>query len=73
MARIEHYEFAQIVVDASRSGTTCSSCRIGVVRNWWRQDGHVWHPAPAARAPSAPGAPASPAPLDLPRGVVVVL
>jgi hypothetical protein len=29
MARIEHYEFGQIVVDASRSGTTCSSCRIG--------------------------------------------
>jgi hypothetical protein len=43
------------------------------VRNWWRQDGHVWHPAPAARPSSAPGAPASPAPLDLPRGVVVVL
>jgi hypothetical protein len=73
MARIEHYEFGQIVVDASRSGTTCSSCRIGWCGIGGGKTGMCGIPRLQLDPSSAPGAPASPAPLDLPRGVVVVV
>jgi hypothetical protein len=41
MARIEHYEFGRIVVDGQAERRDLIILPDQVVRNWWRQDGHV--------------------------------
>ena len=40
MARIDHYEFGQIVVDGRQETKDLIILPDRVVRNWWRQDGH---------------------------------
>jgi hypothetical protein len=41
MARIEHYEFGRIVVDGQEERGDLIILPDQVVRNWWRQEGHV--------------------------------
>jgi hypothetical protein len=41
MARIGHYEFGRIVVDGREETRDLIILPDRVVRNWWRQDGHV--------------------------------
>jgi hypothetical protein len=41
MTRIEHYEFGQIVVDGQEERRDLIILPDRVVRDWWRQDGHV--------------------------------
>jgi hypothetical protein len=41
MARIDHYEFGRIVVDGREDTKDLIILPGRVVRNWWRQEGHV--------------------------------
>jgi hypothetical protein len=41
MARIDHYEFGQIVVDGRQETNDLIILPGRVVRNWWRHDGHA--------------------------------
>jgi hypothetical protein len=41
MARIDHYEFGRIVVDGGEETKDLIILPGRVVRNWWRQNGHV--------------------------------
>jgi hypothetical protein len=41
MARIDQYEFGQIVVDGRQETKNLIILPDLVVRNWWRQDGHA--------------------------------
>jgi hypothetical protein len=41
MARIDHYEFGQIVVDGRQETRDLIILPDRVVRNWWRHDGHA--------------------------------
>jgi hypothetical protein len=41
MARIDHYEFGQIVVDGCQETRDLIILPDRVVRNWWRHDGHA--------------------------------
>jgi hypothetical protein len=41
MARIDQYEFGQIVVDGRQETKDLIILPDRVVRNWWRQDGHA--------------------------------
>jgi hypothetical protein len=41
MARVDHYEFGQIVVDGRLEARDLIILPDRVVRNWWRHDGHA--------------------------------
>ena len=41
MARIDHYEFGQIVVDGRQETKDLIILPDRVMRNWWRRDGHA--------------------------------
>jgi hypothetical protein len=41
MARIDHYEFGQIVVDGRQETRDLIILPDRMVRNWWRHDGHT--------------------------------
>jgi hypothetical protein len=41
MARIDQYEFGQIVVDGRQGTRDLIILPNRMVRNWWRRDGHV--------------------------------
>jgi hypothetical protein len=41
MARIDHYEFGQIIIDGRQETRDLIILPDRVVRNWWRHDGHA--------------------------------
>jgi hypothetical protein len=41
MARIDHYEFGQIVIDGRQETRDLIILPNRVVRDWWRQEGHA--------------------------------
>jgi hypothetical protein len=41
MARIDHYEFGQIIIDGRQETKDLIILPDRVVRSWWRRDGHA--------------------------------